>query len=386
MPTAYRQLFSTKANIYADVVTIYVLSFLVRIYGSSTANFKIGPLNHASKPLLEMLTNYPAESPHPPLFYVVLHFWIDLFGSTETSVRMLGLIAGAIAAPALYCFGREIDSRRTGIYMGLVAVFIPSAIYFSWMTRMYSFVLAFTSLSFWSLVRMNNNPTRMNGAYYVASTAALFYSQVLMAIVIPIQLLWIALNRDTDKMWAHRRYWGSVFGSLALITGVWVPNFVWHVLNFSQPIENNANVRNLLTFNTGGLYGLLAGVAISIPVMAVSITGHVSEIFAGGLDERIRLLNVELNERIQQLNTESIMLLLMWVSAPVLLIGVGFSVRGAPYRIQYALPTTVGTAALYGYLISRYRRWWAVCALFILIMSFKPLESWLLDVYPGLPI
>src|SRR6201995_677637 len=40
--------------------------------------------------------------PNMGLYYVALHVWVDLFGYGETSVRLLSVLLGALAIPAIY--------------------------------------------------------------------------------------------------------------------------------------------------------------------------------------------------------------------------------------------------------------------------------------------
>ena len=43
---------------------------------------------------------------HPPLFHILLHYWIRIFGRTEIAVRSYPLFFGILAIPLAYWAGR----------------------------------------------------------------------------------------------------------------------------------------------------------------------------------------------------------------------------------------------------------------------------------------
>ena len=46
---------------------------------------------------------------HPPLYYLLLHFWIRLFGPGLISVRFLSVLIGTATIPLLYAAGRRLS-------------------------------------------------------------------------------------------------------------------------------------------------------------------------------------------------------------------------------------------------------------------------------------
>lgn len=78
---------------------------------------------------------------HPPLYYVVLHYWLGLGGPTETSVRFPSLLIGTLLVACLYRFVREIypgtAGRLSALLATVLAAFSPFLIYYSQEARMY---------------------------------------------------------------------------------------------------------------------------------------------------------------------------------------------------------------------------------------------------------
>lgn len=98
------------------------------------------------------------EGVHPPLFHILVHFWITAFGATEVAVRSYAMMWGVLAIPAAYWATRVVYDRRSGlIAAGIVAV-SPYLVWYSQEARMYTMMLffAFMSLGFFaSAVRTN---------------------------------------------------------------------------------------------------------------------------------------------------------------------------------------------------------------------------------------
>lgn len=96
---------------------------------------------------------------HPPLFYVLLHFWMRLFGEGDLAVRSFsGVIAlGALALAALAA--RRLAGRDGALMMvGLLAL-SPFAIRYATEARMYSLVVALVLAGYLLVARALERPS-----------------------------------------------------------------------------------------------------------------------------------------------------------------------------------------------------------------------------------
>jgi len=91
---------------------------------------------------------------HPPLYYLLLHYWIALEGDTPGSVRLLSALFGTATIPVIYLIGK----RMSGVMMGLVAAVIltlsPFNIRFAQETRMYTCLTFNAAVAIYALVRL----------------------------------------------------------------------------------------------------------------------------------------------------------------------------------------------------------------------------------------
>ena len=91
---------------------------------------------------------------HPPLYYLLLHYWIGLNGDTPFDVRLLSALFGAATIPIIYLIGK----RMSGVVMGLAAAVIlalsPFNIRFAQETRMYTCLAFSAAVAMYALVRL----------------------------------------------------------------------------------------------------------------------------------------------------------------------------------------------------------------------------------------
>jgi uncharacterized membrane protein len=108
----------------------------------------------SSHPLPDMLQWIVRIDQHPPLYYVLLHYWITLTGDAAYDVRLLSALFGAATIPIIYLIGK----RMSGVVMGLAAALIlalsPFHIYFAQETRMYTLLTFNAAVAIYALVRL----------------------------------------------------------------------------------------------------------------------------------------------------------------------------------------------------------------------------------------
>jgi mannosyltransferase len=74
---------------------------------------------------------------NPPLYYMALHVWMSLFGSSETATHSLSLVFGILTIPVGAWAGWTIFGRRTGVFAALLFAFNAWLTAYAQETRMY---------------------------------------------------------------------------------------------------------------------------------------------------------------------------------------------------------------------------------------------------------
>lgn len=84
----------------------------------------------------------------PPVYVVSAHFWIKLFGTSETATRSLSAIFGIVSIPMMYLVGKQLYNRKLGILSAFLISVSQFQIYYSQEFRYYSLFFVSNSMFF----------------------------------------------------------------------------------------------------------------------------------------------------------------------------------------------------------------------------------------------
>ncbi|MGC8780392.1 MAG: glycosyltransferase family 39 protein [Anaerolineae bacterium] len=105
----------------------------------------------AQHPLGEMLAWIARIDQHPPLYYVLLHFWIRLVGDGPAAVRLLSALLSTLTIPAVFLLGRRLLGPRGGLLAALILALSPFHVRFAQETRMYALLTLNATLALLAL-------------------------------------------------------------------------------------------------------------------------------------------------------------------------------------------------------------------------------------------
>jgi mannosyltransferase len=80
----------------------------------------------------------------PPLYYLMLHVWMKLFGTSEEATHVLSLIPALATIPMGYWAGRSLFSQRAGWFAAGLFAFDTYLTTYAQETRMYSWMVLFS--------------------------------------------------------------------------------------------------------------------------------------------------------------------------------------------------------------------------------------------------
>jgi hypothetical protein len=78
---------------------------------------------------------------HPPLYYLLLHYWMQVFGEGDMAVRALSGVISVATLPLAWVAGRRLAGVSGARWALVVLALSPYAIRYSTETRMYSLVM-----------------------------------------------------------------------------------------------------------------------------------------------------------------------------------------------------------------------------------------------------
>src|SRR3954470_8229734 len=237
------------------------------------------------------------EDGSPPLYYVLLHFWLALGGRSEAGVRALSLLFALLAIPAAWWAGRAIfRTARAAWIAALLMAFNPFLSQYAQEARMYSLValLAIPAtacfLRAYALDAESPRARRPWIAGFSVSVAVSLYTHnwpifFTMAAAGAWALLWWLAPRERRAALVRDGLLG--FGGAVVLYLPWVPTTLYQAAHTGAPWAEAPSLSALSDVPTQ-LLGRLPGVVLLICAGA-GVVALLSRRGAGGrLGERAR--------------------------------------------------------------------------------------------------
>ena len=108
----------------------------------------------ANQSVPDMLQWIVKIDPHPPLYYLLLHYWIAYNGDTPYYARLLSALFGTATIPIIYLIGRRLSGATAGLVAAVLLAFSPFNIYFAQEARMYTFLMFNAAVAIYALARL----------------------------------------------------------------------------------------------------------------------------------------------------------------------------------------------------------------------------------------
>jgi mannosyltransferase len=108
----------------------------------------------ASHNVVDMLQWTVKIDQHPPLYYLLLHYWMAFNGDAPYNVRLLSVIFGAGTIPIIYLIGKSMSGVVMGLAAALILAFSLFNIFFAQETRMYTLLTFNAAVAIYALVRL----------------------------------------------------------------------------------------------------------------------------------------------------------------------------------------------------------------------------------------
>jgi mannosyltransferase len=197
----------------------------------------------ASLPLHE-IPGALREDGAPPLYYVVLHGWMGLFGDSDVAVRALSALCSTATVIVVAVLAR----RRWGLTMAVAATVLvatsPFMIRYAAHARMYALVTLEVVLGVAVVGRALDAPRLSRLAAVAIASAALLLTHYwsMYLVVTAAAVLWISTRESpTNIRTARRRVAGALLGGFVLWLP-WAPTFFFQSQHTGTPWAARANV------------------------------------------------------------------------------------------------------------------------------------------------
>jgi uncharacterized membrane protein len=277
-------------------------------------------IQFARLPLQQLIDETASSDVHPPLYYLLLHYWIKLCGDSEAGARLLSALFGLLSILMLYALAALLFDRATGLLSALLLSLSLFHIEFAQEARMYT-LLAFLSLcSLYFFLKLFTAQTRALALLgYVITTSLLMHTHVYgFFIIIAENLFFFSLKfNDYDTFKRLLKRWLLLQGALVVLFlpwlsvmlaqfervqhGFWIPRPTLNFLRLTWMIYSGST---LLSF-------------LFIPLVVLGLMPQRSKESTHNAEEHLSLPKTT-HRQLPFSNREKNLLLLFWFLSPII--------------------------------------------------------------------
>jgi uncharacterized membrane protein len=212
-------------------------------------------VNISSLPL-HSITGALRHDGAPPLYYVLLHFWMQVFGQSDLATRSLAGLIGVATLPVAWLAGRRLGGPTVAWVVLVLVASAPFAVFYSTEARMYSLVILLTGCGFLALHRALDRPRPGNLVATAVVVALLLYTQYWALYLVVATGLWLLIlfvveRRRRGATWKQPAEALAAVGVGVLAFVPWLPTFLYQSKHTGTPWGAPANFAALTNAVTG---------------------------------------------------------------------------------------------------------------------------------------
>lgn len=189
---------------------------------------------------------HAARDVHPPLYFVLLHYWTALFGDSILSIRLMSAVPGVLTVFLGTWLVYLTSTRRAALLACLLLALLPTAVRYSQEIRMYSLMCVWLMGATLALVHWVRAPRRARYlAIYVVLMAAGFYTHYFTALCVLAHWLYLLVLRLQAEHPCHcitRPGWWLANVAIVVLYLPWLPGLLdlvrhWEALKVGGDVD-----------------------------------------------------------------------------------------------------------------------------------------------------
>src|SRR3954451_23226688 len=191
----------------------------------------------------------------PPLYYMLLHFWIRAFGRGEAQVRAFSLLCAIALIPLAWWAGRALFGPRAGWMAAVVAALDPFLTQYAQEARMYALAAVLTLLATTCFARAYALDARSSRArrpwlagFSVSVAVALYTHNWALFFTCACAAAWVVLYvlADPGRRRELVREGLLGFGGALVLYLPWIPTTLYQAAHTGAPWAQRPSVSALL--------------------------------------------------------------------------------------------------------------------------------------------
>ena len=133
-------------------------------------------------------------SNHPPLYFIFLKAWANVFGTSEFSLRFPSIIFGSLSVLMIYLLGSLLYDKKTGIIASALLAISPFLVYYQQEARMYPMLLFLFLAASVMLLRIIKTPAPVDYSAYAILLIAGLMTHYFFVLAIIFHIAYFLIN------------------------------------------------------------------------------------------------------------------------------------------------------------------------------------------------
>lgn len=293
-----------------ELLLIAILGAVLRVFRYASRPFyvdeRVGTYRFSGFTPVELFQSLPYLDTHPPLYYLLMHYWRGIFSSSLASTRFLSVIFGVLTILGIYFVTEEITNVQAALIASFVLAISPYHIAVSQYARQYALFTCTIAFSFYFLIRLFDDLSTINKAGYILTTAVMASVHIYGPFLVIGQWILFALFYQTQRIRLGKirdllayQITAAILASPVLLTSA---RMAFHRLITPNSLSQNnlptpwVLVRTLGTY-MGGRYWILAAAFLLTGFGALSVLYLINSTIASR-ESAIPLFNQPTDSRV----------------------------------------------------------------------------------------
>jgi mannosyltransferase len=164
---------------------------------------------------------------HPPLSYILMHFWM-IANTSDVWLRMLSVLFGVLTIWTIFILASKLIDKKVGLLSAFLLSISPFHIYYSQEVRMYSEAIFFAVVSMYYFFLSTKKNNLLHSIIYILATTVLIYTHYAGFLLLFTQIIYHLFFRLGMR---------SLLKKMLVVILLWLPWLPQFVLQLSRNIN-----------------------------------------------------------------------------------------------------------------------------------------------------
>jgi mannosyltransferase len=261
----------TRAVVAGALVALLLISLFLRTraLGASLWMDEGLSIGIASQPFLD-IPGVLRQDGSPPLYYLMLHVWMELFGNGPGETQALSVAISLLAVPAGLWAGWSLFGRRAGLICAALGAFNPFLTTYAQETRMYSLMVVLALLVSAAFLHVFVFRNRRYLPLFVVALTAILYTHgwgIFVTLGSLVALVPLLLAADDRRGLLRDGLIG--YGAAFLLYLPWIPTLLYQAAHTGAPWLNSPRLGAPIQIAKG----LLGGGTVTVALVLAAGSG-----------------------------------------------------------------------------------------------------------------